>query len=121
MLYVKKHVKFDEQNGSLYLQMKHNDDEEWVNFSYEQVKIEKEKRNAKRVKKSKLFQSPDGKIQETVGSNNNKGKEATRTQPSRFKPVGRSDEPGPSTSGFGGSNSTWRPPARQVDDDEDMT
>ena len=44
---VKKHIKFDELNRCLYIQIKHERDREWVDFSVEQARIEKEKLNAK--------------------------------------------------------------------------
>ena len=56
---VKKHVKFDDFNNELFVQIKHLKDDDWINVSYAQAKEECERTNASKVKKSFLFQSPD--------------------------------------------------------------
>ena len=56
---IKKHIKFDDVNSCLFLQMKHFEDDDWSNFTYEQALAKQEKSNAKRVKKSLLLKSPE--------------------------------------------------------------
>ena len=56
---VKKHIKFDDSNFGLFVQLKHICDDEWTNFSFEQAKEHQEKSNASRAKKSFLFKSPE--------------------------------------------------------------
>ena len=54
---MKKHIKFDEHKRSLFIQIKHEDDKEWVDFGVEQAREEKERMNQRRVVRSHLFNS----------------------------------------------------------------
>ena len=87
---VKKHVKFGDIKECLYIQMKHLNDEEWSNFSYEQALEEQEKGNAKRVKKSLLLKSPSN-VREPITVVNSPPKTGSkRRRPSGYDPVPRS-------------------------------
>ena len=55
---VKKHIKFDDSAGGLFLQMKHFKDNEWISISYEAAKIEVDKNNENKAKRSHIFKDP---------------------------------------------------------------
>ena len=56
---VRKHIKFDDANACLYIQIKHRKDDDWMTFSYEHAKMEQEKNNTKKTKRSFLFKTPE--------------------------------------------------------------
>ena len=106
--------------------MKHREDEEWVNFSYEMVKREKEKGNEKRAKKSLLFRSPD-KIQpsreEMDRGKKNDGYETSGPSTSsglrnQYVPASR-NQAAPDVSA-GKESNRWRPPVRVEEEDDLM-
>ena len=55
---IKTHIKFDDFGKTLFLQAKHEEDDEWTKFSAEQARKELAERNSKRAKKSRLLMSP---------------------------------------------------------------
>ena len=67
---VKKHIKFDDASGNLFLQLKHFKDNDWINISYEKAKREQDKCNELREKKSHLFKPPAPADNTAAGSSN---------------------------------------------------
>ena len=99
---VKKYIKFDDANGSLFLQLKHYRDDEWVNISYDTAKSEQSKGNEKRTKKSFLFKSPSKEEEEASAGNKRK-----RVDPA----AARNDRPKGRTSSTSTTTSTNYTPA----------
>ena len=106
---VKKHIKFDENNGSLYVQLKHTRDEDWSSFSYTEAKREQEKINSNKVRKSFIFQTPT-KPEDDERTNQGKGAGSSRDgnqgekNAGSFEPPPRPDIP---------DKNSWRPPTRE--------
>ena len=63
---IRKYIKFDEYDETLFLQVKHAKDDEWLTFTPEQAKRELYQKNEKRVQKSHLHRSPAWKGREFV-------------------------------------------------------
>ena len=55
---IKKYIKFDEQERTLFLQVKHSKDQEAVNFSVEHAIRETKKKNVSRVSTSHVLRPP---------------------------------------------------------------
>ena len=116
---IKKHIKFDDVGNCLFLQMKHLDDEEWSNFSYEQALAEQEKGNQKRIKKSLLLRSPEQPTQIASSPAKKRVAPSREKTSSNFVPLKRSTNQSnsnaePSTSAAGSNN--WRPERREEED-----
>ena len=110
--------------------MKHLDDEEWSNFTYEQAMKEQDKRNERRVKRSLLLKSPepqrDGvQLEKSTDPGTLKSRSGARVASSNFVPVKRKERV-PSSSSTNesqraetagpSSKSTWRPPRKPASD-----
>ena len=109
---VKKHIKFDDSNYGLYVQLKHSRDDEWTNFSFETAKAEQEKNNAGRAKRSHLFKSPERESEEKNGKEDGKEKATEgsrqREQTGSFVPPPRTNANQPNS-----EKGSWRPPRDQ--------
>ena len=116
---VKKHIKFDEHNKSIYIQIKHENDKEWVDFNVDQAREEKERMNQKRVVRSHLFNNSIV----TEASTSAGPKTSMRSgQTGSFVPTKRRRESSGTTGGSNNASAagasftgSWRPPA--VDDE----
>ena len=120
---IKKHIKFDDASGGLFIQMKHLDDQDWSNFSYDQALQEQEKGNARRVKKSLLLRSPEPSTsQKEVELPARKNVTEDRRKNGSFTPIKRTQAaPGPRPrTGTSRDNATatgtWRPGEREEED-----
>ena len=106
---MRKHVKFDEDNYTLYVQVKHDRDEDWTDFTVAQAREERERLNKKKAAKSHLFTSPESHPPASPKTRSGS------TRKGSYVPTQRDDqseeiESAPSFSG------SWRPPQR----DENM-
>ena len=66
-----KYIKFDEHDLSLFLQVRHKKENEWITFTVEQAKVEMDKNNAIRAQRSRLLSEVDLDGNQSVGSKNN--------------------------------------------------
>ena len=55
---IKKHIKFEDYDGTLFLQVKHRNDKDWLNFSVEQARSELKGGNDRRIKMSNIHKVP---------------------------------------------------------------
>ena len=110
---IKKHIKFDDSNECLYVQLKHKKDNEWISFSYDQAKKAQDEMNAKKVKKSLIFQSPErvsavsekeSRRASKPGDASTSGTTSTRSRTGTFVPAKRKQRED-------GSRGSWRPNA----------
>ena len=113
---MRKHIKFDEESECLFVQVKHDNDKDWVDFSVEQARAEREKGNESRAKNSFLFKSPTlDSVPGTVGGAKRKERLLTSTSNSNYTPAQRSQSTGGSQGGSDGQTQfagSWRPPTR---------
>ena len=123
---IKKYIKFDELNRSLFIQIKHDRDREWMDFTVEQARMEKDRLNSKRTKKSLLFLSPEivGEVneEEETGTKRKRNEFPGRRQ-GAFVPPPRTSSGTSSQASSSGTTrknlGSWRPPTNEERDDQD--
>ena len=108
---LKKHTKFDDASGDLYVQLKHYKDEDWVSIPYAQAKEEQDRMNANKAKKSFLFKSPDKNAATgpSTSSGETSSQRQTNAKKGSFIPASR-----PTTTGNG--NGPWTPAERMEEE-----
>ena len=112
---VKKYIKFDEFDESLYLQVKHTKDDDWVTFTPEQAKRELNLKNDRKVQRSHLYKTPTTRSSTTPTTRRSPPTLRTRDNASTY-PAGRMNKEDSTPMDTGDElqrkKRNWAPPPR---------
>ena len=107
-----KYIKFDEFQRSMYLQVRHRRESDWITFTAEQARREMDKENNQKTQRSRILTGTnytDGmrKALTEIANSQEKGAAGSSTaSPLKFK------ESRLMIAKRSGNGTTWKPPAR---------
>ena len=107
---ITKYIKFDEHEQTLFLQVRHKSENDWIFFSVDQAREEMAKNNSVKAQKSRLLSES---VEPSRGNEKRVEQQAAGGNGPTTPGLKRTKRMDPSSSNRAPRTPLWKPPARQ--------